>query len=167
MAFQRFNPFTHKTVANNVSLALHKLRKMPKDQTRAKVLEHLDMVEVGFSRNVSDSVTFMDDSVVVETAPPEQIFTDPQTPKLRGFLSAQRRFSACIQALSAEFRGARRRRLLPRLSGVLSDSQSIFPAMAGRAGLARRMCRTTITMFTNTSQPPLRLSDLRKGPVPS
>ncbi|POH71753.1 amino acid ABC transporter ATP-binding protein [Arthrobacter glacialis] len=157
MVFQQFNLFPHKTVADNVSLALHKLRKMPKDQARAKALEHLDMVglkhkadarpgnlsggqqqrvaiaralamepevmffdeatsaldpelvkgvlalmadlatsgmtmvvvthEMGFSRNVSDSVTFMDGGVVVETGPPEQIFTDPQTPRLRGFLS--------------------------------------------------------------------------------
>ena len=33
--------------------------------------------EMGFSRNVSDTVTFMDAGVVVESGPPEQIFTQP------------------------------------------------------------------------------------------
>ncbi|WP_287931649.1 amino acid ABC transporter ATP-binding protein [Arthrobacter sp.] len=44
MVFQQFNLFPHKTVADNVSLALNKLRRMPKDQARAKALEQLDMV---------------------------------------------------------------------------------------------------------------------------
>ena len=43
--------------------------------------------EMGFSRNVSDTVTFMDGGVVVESGPPEQIFTDPRTERLQGFLS--------------------------------------------------------------------------------
>lgn len=33
--------------------------------------------EMGFSRNVSDVVTFMDAGVVVESGPPEQLFNDP------------------------------------------------------------------------------------------
>ncbi|MDQ0768501.1 polar amino acid transport system ATP-binding protein [Pseudarthrobacter defluvii] len=157
MVFQQFNLFPHKTVEENVSLALQKLRKLPKDQARAAALEQLDLVglkhkadsrpanlsggqqqrvaiaralamkpevmffdeatsaldpelvkgvlalmadlakggmtmvvvthEMGFSRNVSDSVTFMDAGVVVETGPPEQLFTDPRTDRLKGFLS--------------------------------------------------------------------------------
>jgi polar amino acid transport system ATP-binding protein len=43
--------------------------------------------EMGFSRNVSDTVTFMDAGVVVESGPPEQIFTAPRTDRLKGFLS--------------------------------------------------------------------------------
>jgi polar amino acid transport system ATP-binding protein len=43
--------------------------------------------EMGFSRNVSDVVTFMDAGVVVESGPPEQLFNSPRTERLQGFLS--------------------------------------------------------------------------------
>ncbi|MDL9936573.1 amino acid ABC transporter ATP-binding protein [Gordonia sp. ABSL1-1] len=43
--------------------------------------------EMGYARNVSDNVLFMDHGAVVETGEPEQIFTDAKSERLRAFLS--------------------------------------------------------------------------------
>ncbi|RWZ58312.1 amino acid ABC transporter ATP-binding protein [Labedella populi] len=43
--------------------------------------------EMGFARQVADRVVFMDAGRIVEQGPPEQIFGDPQSPRLRSFLS--------------------------------------------------------------------------------
>jgi ABC-type polar amino acid transport system ATPase subunit len=43
--------------------------------------------EMGFARRVADRVIFMDGGVVVEAGPPEQIFGNPQTPRLQSFLA--------------------------------------------------------------------------------
>ena len=43
--------------------------------------------EMGFARSTADSVVFMDHGKVVESGPPEQIFTAAQTDRLQRFLS--------------------------------------------------------------------------------
>jgi polar amino acid transport system ATP-binding protein len=43
--------------------------------------------EMGFAREVGDSVTFMDGGVVVETGPPRQIIENPQHERTKLFLS--------------------------------------------------------------------------------
>jgi ABC-type polar amino acid transport system ATPase subunit len=43
--------------------------------------------EMGFSREASDRVVFMDGGVVAESGPPAQIFDSPQHPRLQRFLS--------------------------------------------------------------------------------
>ncbi|GAA3698900.1 amino acid ABC transporter ATP-binding protein [Gordonia hankookensis] len=43
--------------------------------------------EMGYARNVSDSVLFMDHGAVVETGNPEQIFDAAESERLRAFLS--------------------------------------------------------------------------------
>lgn len=42
--------------------------------------------EMGFAREVADRVCFLDDGRIVEEAPPEQLFSDPQAPRTREFL---------------------------------------------------------------------------------
>ena len=43
--------------------------------------------EMGFAREVADSVLFMDGGVVVESGAPEQVFERPHSPRLQRFLS--------------------------------------------------------------------------------
>ena len=43
--------------------------------------------EMGFAREVGDTVVFMDDGVVVESGDPEQVLTSPQHERTQAFLS--------------------------------------------------------------------------------
>ena len=43
--------------------------------------------EMGFAREVSDRVLFMDDGIIVEEGPPSQIFGNPQNERTKSFLS--------------------------------------------------------------------------------
>ena len=42
--------------------------------------------EMGFAREIADRVCFLDDGVVLEQGPPEQIFSAPQEPRTQQFL---------------------------------------------------------------------------------
>lgn len=44
--------------------------------------------EMGFAREVADRVVFMEDGYIVEDAPPEELFTNPKSERLRSFLSS-------------------------------------------------------------------------------
>jgi general L-amino acid transport system ATP-binding protein len=43
--------------------------------------------EMGFARTVADRVVFMDQGEIVESAPPSDFFSSPQTARARLFLS--------------------------------------------------------------------------------
>jgi general L-amino acid transport system ATP-binding protein len=43
--------------------------------------------EMGFARRVADRVIFMDHGEIVESGPPEELFANPKTPRLKLFLS--------------------------------------------------------------------------------
>ena len=43
--------------------------------------------EMGFAREVSNRVIFIDEGVILEDAPPEEFFTNPKNPRLKEFLS--------------------------------------------------------------------------------
>ena len=43
--------------------------------------------EMGFAKQISDRVIFMDDGIVCESGAPEHVFNNPQHPRLQEFLS--------------------------------------------------------------------------------
>jgi polar amino acid transport system ATP-binding protein len=57
-----------------------------RDMRAAGMTMMLATHEMGFAREISDLVCFLKDGVIVEAAPPEQLFTDPQHPETRAFL---------------------------------------------------------------------------------
>ncbi len=42
--------------------------------------------EMGFAKRVADRVIFMDEGQILESAPPSQIFDNPQHPRTKAFL---------------------------------------------------------------------------------
>ena len=43
--------------------------------------------EMGFAREVADRVLFIDEGIIMEEGTPEEIFGNPQSPRLKDFLS--------------------------------------------------------------------------------
>ena len=102
MVFQAYNLFPHLTVLENVVLGPTKAHGMPRAQaeTRAHDLlgelkaEGVTMLlnthEMGFARDVADTVCFLHDGVIHESGPPERVIGDPQQERTRAFLSRLR-----------------------------------------------------------------------------
>ncbi len=61
------------------------------DVMRGLAQEGMTMVvvthEMGFAREVADTLVFMDDGAVVEAGDPKRVLTDPQQPRTQAFLS--------------------------------------------------------------------------------
>jgi len=66
-----------------VSEVLQTMESLAADGMTMIVVTH----EMGFARRVADRVIFMDQGQIIETAPPDDFFDRPQTPRLRTFLS--------------------------------------------------------------------------------
>jgi polar amino acid transport system ATP-binding protein len=66
-----------------VGEVLDVMRGLAADGMTMVVVTH----EMGFAREVGDTVVFMDDGVVVEAGDPRQVLTDPQHERTRAFLS--------------------------------------------------------------------------------
>ncbi|GAA1967581.1 amino acid ABC transporter ATP-binding protein [Kitasatospora viridis] len=58
-----------------------------KDLARAGSTMVVVTHEIGFAREVADTVVFMDGGVVVEQGPPEQVLDRPEHPRTRAFLA--------------------------------------------------------------------------------
>lgn len=66
-----------------VGEVLELMRELAQDGMTMVVVTH----EMGFAREVATRVLFMDDGVILEQAPPEIFFTNPQQQRTRDFLS--------------------------------------------------------------------------------
>jgi len=66
-----------------VGEVLDVMRDLAADGMTMIVVTH----EIGFAREVADTVTFMDGGVVVESGPPEQVLGNPQHQRTRAFLA--------------------------------------------------------------------------------
>src|SRR5205823_1591225 len=106
MVFQRFNLFPHMTALENIVEAPIRVKGEPRDAARAHARELLGDVlavmrrladdgmtmivvthEMGFAREVGDSLVFMDGGVVVESGNPREVLANPRHERLRSFLS--------------------------------------------------------------------------------
>ncbi len=59
------------------------MKKLAEDGMTMAVVTH----EMGFAREVADRVLFIDDGIIMEEGTPEEIFGNPQSPRLKDFLS--------------------------------------------------------------------------------
>lgn len=66
-----------------VGEVLNVMRDLAEEKMTMVVVTH----EMGFAREVSDRVIFMDGGYIVEEGPPEQIFEHPQNPRTIDFLN--------------------------------------------------------------------------------
>ncbi len=66
-----------------VNEVLDVIRELAKSGTTLIIVTH----EMGFARDVADTVVFMDEGQIVEQGSPEQIFTNPQEPRTRSFFA--------------------------------------------------------------------------------
>jgi polar amino acid transport system ATP-binding protein len=62
---------------------LDAMRQLAKDGMTMVVVTH----EIGFAREVADTVVFMDGGVVVESGPPSEVLGNPRHERTRSFLS--------------------------------------------------------------------------------
>jgi polar amino acid transport system ATP-binding protein len=62
---------------------LDAMRQLAEEGMTMVVVTH----EIGFAREVGDTVVFMDDGVVVETGAPREVFANPRHERTRSFLS--------------------------------------------------------------------------------
>lgn len=66
-----------------VGEVLSVIKNLVKDGMTTVIVTH----EMGFAREVSNRILFMDGGVIAESGTPEKIFTNPENPRTRDFLS--------------------------------------------------------------------------------
>ena len=59
------------------------MKQLAQDGMTMVVVTH----EIGFAREVADTVAFMDGGVIAECGPPSEVLGNPQNPRTRAFMS--------------------------------------------------------------------------------
>ncbi len=79
-----------------ISEVLAVIRRLAKEGMTMAIVTH----EMDFARDVSHRVFYMDEGIIYEEGPPEQIFENPQKEKTRNFIQRLRNFSYEIHSSS-------------------------------------------------------------------
>ena len=66
-----------------VGEVLDVIKALANDGMTMAVVTH----EMGFAREVADRVLFIDQGIIMEQGPPEEVFGNPKSPRLKDFLS--------------------------------------------------------------------------------
>ena len=66
-----------------VGEVLDVMKALANDGMTMAVVTH----EMGFAREVADRVLFIDQGIIMEQGTPEEVFNNPQSPRLKDFLS--------------------------------------------------------------------------------
>jgi polar amino acid transport system ATP-binding protein len=82
-----------------VSEVLSVIRKLARDGMTMAIVTH----EMDFARDVSNRVFYMDDGLIYEEGPPEQIFGAPQRERTRAFIQRVRSYSHAIATPDFDF----------------------------------------------------------------
>jgi polar amino acid transport system ATP-binding protein len=82
-----------------VSEVLAVIRKLARDGMTMAIVTH----EMNFARDVSNRVFYMDDGLIYEEGPPEQIFGAPQRERTRAFIQRVRSYSHAIATPDFDF----------------------------------------------------------------
>ncbi|MBS1169974.1 MAG: transporter related [Burkholderiaceae bacterium] len=126
-----------------VSEVLSVIRRLARDGMTMAIVTH----EMGLAKDVSDRVLYMDEGVVYEMGPPEQIFDNPQREKTRTFVNRIRSVSFSIAsldydlyAMNAEIEAFCEKQYLPRamrqnLLLLIEELLQIYTPYLGRTAL--------------------------------
>ncbi|MGR9085895.1 MAG: amino acid ABC transporter ATP-binding protein, partial [Gammaproteobacteria bacterium] len=95
------------------------IRRLAKEGMTMAIVTH----EMDFARDVSNRVLFMDEGIIYEEGPPEQIFENPQKEKTRAFINRIRSYTCRISspdydlyAMNAEIEAFCEKQIIPKKS---------------------------------------------------
>lgn len=100
-----------------ISEVLSVIRRLVKEGMTLAIVTH----EMGFARDVSNRILYMDEGLIYEEGSPEQIFENPQREKTKAFINRIRTFTARIStpdydlyAMNAEIEAFCEKQILPK-----------------------------------------------------